>query len=53
MKVCITETLERIVEGESVEDVRTRYRSGEIVLDADDFTGVEFSEMIEDDSTDC
>ena len=47
-KVQITETLQRIVEAEAedmnqaVADVEWQHEIGEIVLDSEDFTGVEF-----------
>jgi hypothetical protein len=47
-KIQITETLQRIVEVEAedidqaIADVEWQHEQGEIVLDGDDFTGVEF-----------
>ena len=47
-KVCITETLERVVEVEAsnaesaVDKAISEYKNGKHVLDADDFTGVTF-----------
>lgn len=47
-KVCITETLERVVEVEAfdaesaVDKAISEYKNGEHVLDADNFTGVTF-----------
>lgn len=39
----IRETLERVVEVESVEEAELMWNKSEIVLDADDFKGVEFT----------
>lgn len=44
MKVLIRETLERVIEAETVIEVADRYAAGEIVLTADDFTGFEIIE---------
>lgn len=44
MKVLIRETLERIIEAETVIEVADKYAAGEIVLTADDFTGFEIIE---------
>lgn len=44
MKVCIRETLERVVEVETVEEAETKWKKGEIVLDYKDFKDVEFTE---------
>lgn len=49
IKVCITETLERVVEveasdeKEAIRKVRDAYYDEEIVLVSDDFTNVDFS----------
>ncbi len=47
--VCITETLERVIEvdkdqieGDAVDYVKQQYHNGEIVLDAGDLVEVEF-----------
>ena len=48
MLVNVRETLERVVEAESIEDAELRYRSGEIVLDAEDCKGAEFTEYKEE-----
>lgn len=48
MKVKITETLERIVEAESMEAAEMMYRNSEIILDAEDYVGVEFAEHKEE-----
>ena len=48
MLVNIRETLERVVEAESIEDAELEYNSGVIVLDAEDFKGVEFTEYKEE-----
>lgn len=45
MRVNIRETLERVVEAESIEDAERMYKSGEIVLDAEDYVGTEFTEL--------
>lgn len=50
MFVNIRETLERVVEVESIEEAELKYKTGEFVLDAEDFKGVEFTEY--EDSTD-
>lgn len=47
MKVCIRETLERIVEVESVEEAELMYKREEIVLDAEDYVDTEFIEIKE------
>lgn len=44
MRVLIKETLERIIEADSVVEVADKYAAGEIVLTADDFTGFEIYE---------
>lgn len=44
MRVLIKETLERIIEADSVVEVADKYAAGEIVLTADDFTGFEIHE---------
>lgn len=44
MKVLIRETLERVIEAESIVEAADRYAAGEIVLTADDFTGFEIIE---------
>lgn len=44
MKVRITETLSRVVEAESVNEVADKYAASEIVLDADDFVGFSITE---------
>lgn len=50
--VCITETLERLIEvdidemdGDAVESIRRQYRDEEIILDADDLVQTEFEIM--------
>ncbi|MDO4924250.1 MAG: DpnD/PcfM family protein [Turicibacter sp.] len=50
--VCITETLERLIEvdidemdGDAVESIRRQYLDEEIVLDADDLVQTEFEIM--------
>ena len=48
MKVVVSETLERVVEAESIEEVERLYRDCKIVLDSEDFIGVEFSELKEE-----
>lgn len=45
MKVRITETLSRVVEAESVNEVADKYAASEIVLDADDFVGFSITEV--------
>lgn len=47
MKVNIKETLERVVEVESIEEAEVMYNRCEIVLEADDLKGVEFTEVEE------
>lgn len=47
MKVNIKETLERIVEVDSIEEAQLMYNRNEIELDAEDFKGVEFTEVEE------
>lgn len=44
MKILIRETLERVIEAESIVEAADRYAAGEIVLTADDFTGFEIIE---------
>ena len=47
-KVCITETLERVIEvtasseEDAIKKVTGEYKNSKYVLDADDFTGVSF-----------
>lgn len=54
MKVLIRETLERIIEAETVIEVADKYAAGEIVLTADDFTGFEIiEEKGEEDGNDA
>lgn len=48
MKVCIRETLERVVDVESVEEAECMYKRCEIVLDADDYVDTEFIELKEE-----
>ena len=50
--VCITETLERLIEvdidemdGDAVESIRRQYLDEEIILDADDLVQTEFEIM--------
>lgn len=43
MQFVIRETLEKVVEADSIEDVITRYKDEKIVLSADDFVEVEFT----------
>ena len=50
--VCITETLERLIEvdidemdGDAVESIRRQYLDEEIILDADDLVHTEFEIM--------
>lgn len=47
MKVKITETLERIVEVDSMEEAKQQYKTGKTVLDYSNFIGVEFTELPE------
>ncbi len=44
MLVNIRETLERVVEAESIEDAERRWNAGEIMLDAEDLKCVDFTE---------
>lgn len=44
MLVNIKETLERVVEVESVEEAEEKWHKSEIILDAEDFKSVEFVE---------
>lgn len=54
MKVLVRETLERIIEADSIIEVADRYAAGEIVLTADDFTGFEIiEEKGEEDDNDA
>lgn len=48
MKVRITETLERVVEVESIEEAELMYKRSEIVLDAADHVETEFTEIKEE-----
>lgn len=48
MKVRITETLERIVEADSVEEVERDYAEQNIILDDSDFQSVEVKEVADD-----
>ena len=54
-EVRIIETLERVVEVQAEDYIDARllveemYRGGEIVLDADDFSGVKFKNVKEDE----
>ena len=48
MKVKITETLERIVEADSIEEVERDYADQNIVLDDSDFQGVTIKEVKND-----
>ena len=52
LTVCITETLERVIEvdidemdGDAVESIRRQYLDEEIILDADDLVQTEFEIM--------
>ena len=52
LTVCITETLERVIEvnvdemdGDAVESIRRQYLDEEIILDADDLVHTEFEIM--------
>ena len=52
VRVCITETLQRLIEvdidemdGDAVESIRRQYLDEEIVLDADDLVQTEFEIM--------
>ena len=52
LTVCITETLERLIEvdidemdGDAVESIRRQYLDEEIILDADDLVHTEFEIM--------
>lgn len=47
MKINIRETLERVVEADSIEVAECMYNRGEIELDAEDFKGVEFTKVEE------
>lgn len=47
MKIRIIETLERVVEADSLAEVQDLYENVGIVLNADDFTGVTFEEVEE------
>ena len=49
-KVRITETLSRVVEAESVNEVADKYAASEIVLDADDFVGFSITEVKENEN---
>lgn len=44
MLVNIRETLERVVEVDSIEDAKDRWNGGTISLDCNDFKEVEFTE---------
>ena len=48
MKVCIRETLERVIEVESIAEAELMYSRSEVVLDAEDFKSVEFTEVKEE-----
>lgn len=48
MKVCIRETLETVVEADSIEDAERMYNSCEIMLEVDDLKSVEFTEYTEE-----
>lgn len=48
MKVNIREILERVVEVESITEAEIMYKRCEVVLDAEDFKGVEFTEYKEE-----
>lgn len=47
MKVNVRETLEKIVEADSIEGTKAMYNRGEITLEADDLKAVEFAEYME------
>lgn len=47
MKVNIRETLERVVEVDSIEDAKRMYKNGAIVLDSEDYVDTEFTEFEE------
>ena len=47
MQILIKETLETVIEAGSLEEVEAMYSRGEIVLDAEDFKCVEFTEYID------
>lgn len=44
MKVLIKETLEKVIEADSIIEVADKYAASEIVLTADDFTSYEIYE---------
>ena len=48
MKVNVRETLEKIIEADSIEEAEVMYNRGEVVMDAEDFKGVEFTEYREE-----
>lgn len=48
MKVNVRETLERVVEVESMTEAELMYKRCEVVLGAEDFKGVEFTEYKEE-----
>lgn len=48
MKVCIRETLETVVEVDSLEQAEAMYNNCEIVLEPDDLKCVDFIELIEE-----
>lgn len=44
MKVCIKETLEKVIDVDSKEEAEKMWRNEEIILSDEDFKGVEFIE---------
>lgn len=47
MKVKIVETLERVITVNSIEEAKRLYKNCEVILEAVDFTGVDFIEVEE------